>query len=141
MLEGWRRRARKVACLGLAALCSEGCVFPLPTMPERDIPPEHREALKAQGATRKEVLMRYGEPEIRLDGDRIFAYRWDRVRGVVMLLPISGFPIKDVEALFLEFDKAGKVIRFGTATAWQDRTIAEQAEAWSRTDPDSLAPR
>jgi hypothetical protein len=141
MVEEWGRRAREVACLAVAALSSGGCVFPLPAMPERDIPPEHREALKAQGTSRREVLMRYGEPEIRLDGDRIFAYRWDRVRGGVMLLPLQGFPIKDVEAFFLEFDKAGKVIRIGTATAWQDRTIAEQAEAWSRTDPNSLSPR
>lgn len=126
--------ARRMAA-GLAMLAIAGCVIiPWPTTPVVDIPPSERAALKPGERTRAEILMRFGEPDLRLERDRILAYRWERVRAAVIGLRGGAIPITDVEAVFLAFDDAGRLTRVGTATAWQKSTIAEQAAAWAKGD-------
>lgn len=132
--------ARSAAAGVLALLALAGCVIiPLPTRPIVPIPESDRAALKPGERTRAEILMRYGEPDLRLDGDRVLAYRWERSRALLVIF-YGGQPITDVEAVFLAFDGAGRLTRVGTAVAWRKSTIAEQAAAWAKGDAAGPAP-
>jgi hypothetical protein len=128
----------KIFLFSLAALGTVSCVvIPMPTASRGEIPPHQREALKVGETTRAEVVMLYGVPELRLDGDRVLVYRWNRERAAIVSVvnPLGAYiPITDAEALFLEFRGDGKLSRVGTSTAWQSRTIGEQAQAWARGD-------
>lgn len=120
------------ACVLVA--CLAGCVvIPSPNVPIRDIPPQQRALLVVGETTRLEILMRYGEPEVRLDADRVIAYRWDRERAVVAFIMGGGFQVTDEEALLLEFDNGGKLARLGMASGWDRKAIEAQAIEWSRT--------
>ena len=133
-------RIWRIAAVLSAALVLAGCIaIPTPTMPVNDIPAVQREALMTARATRVDILLRFGEPDLRLDGDRVLVYRWDRTRAVFLGFHVGG-TIEDVEAVFLEFGQDGRLSRIGTATAWRKRTIADQAEAWAR-DERPQAPR
>lgn len=127
----WRRL---LARLAVAALAAAGCVIiPTPTTPVRDIPPESRESLRLGETRRADILMQYGEPALRIDGDRVLVYRWGRVRAIVVVWHLPPFlPVGDAEALFLEFGADGTLARLGTATAWKAGSIEELARAWSR---------
>jgi len=144
------RRLAGITALSFAALGMMGCVIiPTETTPIRDIPPEQRGALTVGETTRADVLIRYGEPELRLEGDRILVYHWSRRRAVaILIIPLlpagvaSGMAdVDDVEALFLEFDNRGRLTRSGMAVAWQKKTIAEQAAEWAQGGIGPPAPR
>lgn len=129
------------ALAALAILGVAGCVvIPTPTTPLMGIPAEQRDAFKLGETRRADLLMRYGEPEIRLDNDRVLVYRWERMRAVILLLPYAfvGAPITDAEALFLEFGPDGRLLRLATTNAWKQDTIAGQVESWARGE--SLLP-
>jgi hypothetical protein len=134
---------RGIAAAGFAILVLAGCViFPTPTTPILDIPESERTALKPGQRTRAEILMRFGEPDLRLDGDHVLVYRWERVRATLVLIGggLALIPITDAEAIFLAFDDAGRLARVGAATAWKKSTIAEQAAAWAKGDGAEPAP-
>lgn len=141
------RRLAGFAASAVAALGLAGCVIvPMPPTPARDIPPVQREALRAGQATRADILMRYGEPDLRLEGDRVLVYRWNRMRAALVIFAqgMATFPIDDVEACFLEFDGFGKLSRIGMAVAWEKKTIDQQAADWARGDalpPATQPPR
>lgn len=127
-----------LAILSLAVFACAGCVaIPTPAIPFRDIPSEQRESLQPGETRRVDILMRYGEPELRIDGDRVLVYRWTRLRAIVLFLK-AAWPVGDVQALFLEFGADGRLTRLGISTAWRTGTIEEQAQAWSRGE--SLVP-
>lgn len=130
----WQALTARLALVLLVALGAAGCVvIPTSATPARDIPPEQREAFKLGETRRADILMRYGEPEVRLDADRVLVYRWTRLRAVIVVGPgLGGIPVTDAEALFLEFGADGRLVRMGMATAWGDDDIARQAESWAR---------
>lgn len=132
---GWRAHPARLALALLVALCAAGCmVVPTSAKPAMDIPPEQREAFRLGETRRADILMRYGEPEIRIDADRVLVYRWERLRAMVVFVApaLAGIPITDAEALFLEFGPDGRLVRMGMATAWGSDDIARQAESWAR---------
>lgn len=132
----------RMTLLALAILGVAGCVaFPTPTTPLMGIPPEQRDAFKPGDTRRADLLMRYGEPEIRLDNDRVLVYRWKRMRGAILFYTLAGVPITDAEALFLEFGPDGRLLRLATTNAWLEGTIDEQAQAWARGESLVPAPR
>lgn len=130
----WQALTARLALVLLVALGAAGCVvIPTSATPARDIPPEQREAFKLGETRRADILMRYGEPEVRLDADRVLVYRWTRLRAVIVVGPgLGGIPVTDAEALFLEFGADGRLVRMGMATAWGNDDIARQAESWAR---------
>lgn len=144
-IPSWKNSRRAVvAALCGALVVAAGCVIvPVPTSPVRDIPPEQRGELRLGETARRDILMRYGAPDMRLEGDRILVYHWDRTRAAVILvtLGMAAIPIYDLEALFLEFDERGKLLRTGMALAWRKKTIAEQAQEWARSGSGPPAPR
>ncbi len=133
----------KLALLVLATVGPAGClVLPESVPPVQGIPPVQRESFRLGETRRVDFLMRYGEPELRIDADRVMVYRWSRLRATVVLLsPVgaAGIPVRDAEALFLEFGADGRLVRMATAAAWKDEDIANQAESWARGE--SLLPQ
>lgn len=132
----------RLAFLALAISGVAGCVvIPTPTTPLMGIPAEQRDALRPGETRRADLLMRYGEPEIRLDNDRILVYRWKRMRAAIVTYLLTGIPITDAEALFLEFGPDGRLLRLSTTNAWHNDTIEEQAQAWARGESLMPAPK
>ena len=118
-------------CVALAVLSASCVVIPTPTTPVMGIPQAERQLLKAGETTRADILMRYGEPDLRFDGDRVLVYEWNRIRAVLAAMYVGGGHIMDVEALLIEFDKDGRLARTATATSWKYAEIARQADEWA----------
>jgi hypothetical protein len=128
------RPAGVLAVLGLL-LC--GCVGFLPLPTTKYTPREYGTRgeiessvlrfLKTGTATRIEVLLNLGEPDLRWGADRYFAYRWITARGRVVAWGVSD---TDAEAgsapiskrrhdLVIEFDGRGTVRRYGDIRKWK----------------------
>jgi hypothetical protein len=116
-----RRVLRVLARLALlVAIAMPGCII-IPT-PEsvllegRGVIEEADGAFLAAGEVRREdVLLRFGEPDLVVDEDRVLAYHWARAQGWLFVGAYPGgavMPIPKHRYLVLEFDPAGLLQRY-----------------------------
>ena len=74
-------RFARVVVLGVTAIA--GCIIlPTPPVPIRGIPADELARIDAGTTSRVDVLMRFGNPQARLDGDRVFLSRGERLRAI-----------------------------------------------------------
>ncbi len=117
------------------ALWTQGCIiYPQfarvsPPGPGRgEVAREDIHALRLGSTTREEVLLFLGEPDLRRDDDRCFAYVWGEVWGFVGG-DSSGANLTRHLALMLSFDDSGRLLRkerlgqpaLGTDAEWYAR--------------------
>jgi len=73
-------------------------------------------AVLTPGATsREEVLLRFGEPDVALEGERVLAYEWAVVHGYYFVGAYytgTGGPIPKRYLLLLAFDESGVLERW-----------------------------
>lgn len=111
-------KRRHAAALAVALLCAGCMAVPLPEHGHLgghlEIPEELRDDLVEGETTREDVLLDYGIPEYRVDGDRVLAYRWTTSHGywVVFLYYVGNAgAIRKRNMLLLEFDTSGRLAR------------------------------
>ncbi|HDR13975.1 MAG TPA: hypothetical protein ENN79_00530 [Desulfobacteraceae bacterium] len=130
MLPGYivRRCFLLPACLSVA--CLSGCLV-IPT-PEHALLEGHGKIeqvdtgfLEQRKTTREEILLRFGEPDLSTDNDRILAYHWTVVHGywfVSGYTTAAGGPIPKDYFFVLEFDDEGLLKRFEIAgSVWKSK--------------------
>lgn len=126
----------RICVWGCAILLTSiaGCILvPTPPIGINEIPAEQLKAVQPGRTTRTDVLMALGVPDERLREDRVFIYRWNRLRAVGGIggagagVPIA---IDDRFAFAIEFDREGRVIRAGDFSAFRDEDFRLARDAW-----------
>jgi hypothetical protein len=135
---------RLVVALATMGVLSSGClIIPTPAGGGRGgvITRGSVEPLGLGVATRTDVLLRLGNPAERLEGDRFFVYRWERIHGLVLFL-VPGFagssgPIWDKHYLGLEFTTDGHLKRFQFFDpSWFGSDVRESLRQWMEQKAD-----
>lgn len=133
-------RARVAGLCGIL-LALSGCLV-LPTAPyrvdptsRRRIQPEQVKALAPGVATRADVLLALGDPEMRLDGERLLLYQWGTASGLFLSESAGGPLASSFHDLLFEFDDTGLLRRSGDLKSLL-------AEGWQPLHPlDPVLPR
>jgi hypothetical protein len=129
----WSIRIRAWAAAVVVAF-APGCILiPTPPMGIHEIPAERLATLQPGKTTRIDVLMVFGNPDIRLRDDRVFIYRWDRVRAVGGAIGGAPLAINDHYAFAIEFDGSGRVARSGDFSAFSHDGFATELDKWLRS--------
>jgi hypothetical protein len=124
-VRGW------AAALLIASI--SGCILiPTPPVGINEIPGERLKLVQPGKTTRVDVLMAYGNPDERHSDDRVFIYRWDRLRAVggiggPVAAPIA---ISDHFAFAIEFDAEGRVVRSGEVSAFSEADFRKEIDEW-----------
>lgn len=125
-------RFARVVVLGVTTIA--GCIIlPTPPVPLGGIPADELAHIEVGATSRVDVLMRFGNPQARLDEDRVFLYRWERLRAVGAVGgPAYALPIwfNDQFVLALKFDAVGRVAQVGHLSAFKHDTLERELEAW-----------
>lgn len=96
----------------------------------------------ASAPTRREtVLLRFGEPSLRLAGDRLFVYPWSVARGYWLLAAaapygggtILGGAIPARHLFIVEFDEHGRVLRAASAQLGLLQSLADGIDRFADT--------
>jgi len=104
---------RACALLASGGLLS-GCVLPLPEYGDGSTPYLSSDAigtLVVGKTTRAEVVMQFGQPDLRRDGDRFIDYYWDVVVGWWGLGHGAAGDIRRTRMLCLEFGDEGVLVK------------------------------
>ena len=126
-------RARIAIALAAAALAAGCIIVPTPPIPVDGIPQQRIDALEPGVTTRADVLMAFGDPTLRLEDDRYFAYDWGVVHfaGAVGGAPQAyPFVIPDSHRLAIEFDAGGRIARLHVFARMKTKTMEQEFEAW-----------
>lgn len=126
-------RAR-LAIVLLAAALAAGCIIvPTPPIAVDGIPQARIDALEPGVTTRADVLLAFGDPTLRLENDRYFAYDWGVVRfaGAVGGFPQAyPFAIPDSHRLAIEFSEDGRILRLKLFARMKTKDMEQEFEAW-----------
>ena len=137
-----------LACIVVAAFA--GCIV-IPT-------PEHG-LLKGRGeidesdivflekgkTTREDVLLRFGEPDMVLDDQRILVYHWEVSKGIWLLVAagpygaggVAGGDIPKNYLFMLEFDEEGRLKRYErSGSLWSKAQY--RLDKWTPSDSEKL---
>ena len=120
------RRLAGFLFAALALATQLGCLWPFPTgsllAGRGRITRDYAAPLQVGVTTREDALLHLGEPDVVLEGGRVFIYRWTEVRGFFLLAGYGGgggvaIPFPGHRALRLEFGPGGQLISqaFGRA--------------------------
>ena len=141
------RSAAPSICL-LSAIFSGCAILPFPTKEHGltsgrgQILPEELASLEKGKTTREEVLLRYGEPSLVLNDQKILVYKWMVLAGgyvwVVVIPPfggaVGGGDIPKEYVVTLEFDGEGRLVRFElSGSIWS----SSQSRINERVPPES----
>lgn len=103
--------------LAVPALFLSGClVLPVPERTPANsvwrgaIRADDVEALHQERASREDVLLRLGEPDLVEDGGRRFTYAWKVVGAEIVWLDGTSRAVVDTRRLSLEFDESGHLM-------------------------------
>ena len=103
-------RAIALAAFGTAAVADlTGCIaLPLPDhrllSGKGAVPEETIEAMRADHATRADVLLRLGEPSERRENDRVFVYGWQTCWGYMLMFGAGGVALRKEKYAAIRFD-------------------------------------
>lgn len=145
-----RRTARRSAAVAIAAALAGCVVIPTPPVALDGPTADALERIRVGSSSRADVLLSLGSPDERLHDDRVFFYRWKRLRAVGALgaFPVAApFGVTDTVQYALGFDDAGAVARIGTLSSFSREGLAADVAGWlgdavppSRV-PETTAPR
>jgi len=117
------KRLAGMVTASTALLVSTGClIWPFPTgsllSGRGRIQPDYTAPLEIGKATREDVLLRLGEPDVVLDNGAVYIYRWTEVRGFFALFGQNNavvIPFPGHRGLRLEFDAESRLrgVMFG----------------------------
>lgn len=90
--------------------------------------------------TREDVLLKFGDPNRRMNDDEIFCYGWER-RQAWVLMPYDYGEVGKVHWLCMQFDSKTKLVRiahiepilWGNATKEKDAILDE----WKQANPQA----
>ena len=106
-------------------LLGTGCVLPIPTARHTpksattrgEIEAQRFQPLEPGTATRADVLLRLGEPDVVTSDERLLIYRWVSISGYVATMSESSSSSDPIGTrrcdVAVELDAAGKVVRIG----------------------------
>ena len=107
-----------VIALGSIPLIAGGCLI-VPTPGHGGVGVVTKEAvelLEPGKTTRADVVLRLGDPAERLEWDRFFVYKWQRIHGyfiwAVPYVTLGAAPIENAHYLALEFTVDNRLKRF-----------------------------
>jgi hypothetical protein len=127
-----------------AGLTASSCII-TPTVPHTPFGTEHRGevgegdflALAMGSTTREDVLLLLGEPDLRRDDDRIFAFVWDEAWLFFAAAGMGGGGVAGEAtrhlALMVSFDESGRLARKEVLKQPQtglDKDWYSQLEKW-----------
>lgn len=139
--------SRTLVAMGLTLLINtmSACII-LPTPGHGGygvISSEDVESLVPRETTRADVLLRFGNPAERVEGDRIFVYRWSRIHAyaVPLIGPAPAQEIMKVHYLGIEFGPDTRVKRFKLfdPSVFEDRNQHLQDWMATQDEPNSLS--
>jgi len=113
----------RMALLAITGLGLSGCII-IPTPSHGGvaaITKETIESFEPGKMTRADVLLRLGDPDKRLEGDRYFVYQWTRTHGyfwVTLAYQLGTGPIRYWHYLGLEFTPDNRVKRVKVIDPW-----------------------
>ncbi len=120
----------------LAAL--PACVYiPVPERPvvaRSRVTAEMTAPIRPGVSTRSDVIALLGGPTLDLPTQRIIAYRWETLRGVVVwAVPAAGgaFDVGKLYVLLVAFDAEDRVVAFETTTQQAWDSLPEHALKWA----------
>jgi hypothetical protein len=126
-------------CCALLLLL-QGCIY-IPT-PQHAllegrgmIEPEDTLGLQVGATTLEDILLQFGEPDVTINRQKIFVYRWTRIQGYFAVggAGYSGYagPIGKTTLLMFEFDSQNLLKRFEYIPEGIFNTTMEAAIKWA----------